>query len=203
MGLLPGCAWDHVEPDVCFETDVQPVFVSYCSTTGCHNPTDRANGYDFTTYAGIMEGVRPGRPEDSDIYEALTDGGDDHMPPPGEPQPTPAQVADIEAWIKDGALETRDCRGDACDTSAAVTYSGDIAPLLATNCGGCHGGGTPSGGLDFSDFATVQQNALSGRISNALRGQGGVQQMPPNSPPLPDCYPLKVDKWVADGAPNN
>ncbi len=101
---LTGCTWDHVpdpnnvEPGLCFETDVMPVFVAYCGTTGlggdgCHNPTERAEDYDFTNYNGIMRGVTAGRPGSSKVIEAMRAGGEDQMPPANRPQPTSEQIA--------------------------------------------------------------------------------------------------------------
>ena len=72
LGLLTGCTWDKVEPDVCFESEVLPIFVTYCSTPGCHNSIDREEDYDLTSYAGIMQGA-PARlaPRDSGLLLGL------------------------------------------------------------------------------------------------------------------------------------
>jgi hypothetical protein len=204
MGLT-SCTWDSVEPEFCFKTEILPVFVSYCSTSGCHNPTDRTEDYDFTTYAGIMDGVKRGRPEDSDIVEAMLAemGDEDHMPPQDQPQPSSEQITLIQDWIRAGAENTERCGGGACDTSAVATYSGDIQPMFQTFCNGCHGSSGASGGLNFSDFATVKLNAENGRIQGAISGDPAYTTMPPNSALLPNCYVVKINQWVAAGAQQN
>jgi hypothetical protein len=201
--LVNGCTWDSVEPDTCFESDVLPVLVTYCTTSGCHNSVDRTEGYDFSNYDGIMQAVRPNRAADSDLYEAMTEQGDDHMPPAGSPQPSADQVEAIRAWIKAGAENSVNCRVSTCDTSAVVSYSATLRPILQGNCLGCHSGGGASGGLDFTDFATFQQASLNGRVQGAMLGSAGYAAMPPAGNPLPACNVDQIDKWVAAGAPNN
>ena len=211
---LTGCTWDHVpdpnnvEPGLCFETDVMPVFVAYCGMTGlggdgCHNPTERAEDYDFTNYNGIMRGVTAGRPGSSKVIEAMRAGGEDQMPPANRPQPTSEQIATIEAWIEAGAANSTGCATVSCDSGVAVTYSGDIQPMLDTYCNGCHGSGSPSAGIDLTNFNVVKQNAISGRLAGVITGNPSYVAMPPNSALLPSCYATKIERWVAAGAPNN
>ena len=211
---LSGCTWDHVpdpntvEPGLSFETDVMPVFVAYCGTTGlggdgCHNPTERAEDYDFTNYNGIMRGVTAGRPGSSKVIEAMRAGGEDQMPPANRPQPTAEQIATIEAWIEAGAANSTGCATVSCDSGVAVTYSGDIQPMLDTYCNGCHGSGSPSAGIDLTNFNVVKQNAISGRLAGVITGNPSYVAMPPNSALLPSCYATKIERWVAAGAPNN
>jgi hypothetical protein len=201
--LMTSCTWDKVEPDVCFESDVLPVFTTYCSSTGCHNATDRVKGYDLTNYAGIMEGIRPKSILSSELVSVLSENGDDHMPPAGYPQPSDGQIASIKAWVKSGAANTTNCSTVSCDTSAAVSYSGDLQPLLGTYCNGCHGGGSPSAGLDLNDYSTVKSVAENGRLQGAMRGSYPYIAMPPTGNLLPACSVDQIDKWVAAGTPNN
>lgn len=204
-GILTGCTWDkaELETGICFESEVLPVMVAYCADSGCHNPQQRVEGYDFTSYGGIMSAVSPGRPANSEMIEAMREGGDDRMPPAGNPQPSAEQIATIEAWIKAGAQNTMNCAGISCDTATAVTYSGDIQPMIATYCGGCHGGSSPSAGLDLNNFSVVKANVVSGRIQGSMSGDPNFTSMPPNSALLPSCYVTKIEQWLADGTPDN
>ena len=201
--LMTGCTWDSIEPDVCFEGKVLPIVVTYCTTSGCHNSIDRVEDYDFTTYNGIMQAVNPKRPFDSDLYEAMTESGDDHMPPAGSPQPSADQIDAIRAWIKSGAENSVNCSFNTCNTTGVISYSTTLVPMLQNNCIGCHSGGAASGGLDFTDFATFQQSAIDGRVQGAMSGASGYAVMPPAGNPLPACNVQQIDKWVAAGAPNN
>jgi hypothetical protein len=201
--MVTGCTYDKVQPDVCFESEVLPIFVTYCSTSGCHNATDRVKDYDLTNYNGIMQGITPNRPGSSDLVQAMGSIGEDAMPPSGSPQPSATQIATIKAWVNAGAVNTTNCATVSCDTAAAVTFSGDLQPMLATNCNGCHSGGSAGAGLDLTVFATVQQNALNGRIQGAMSGDPNFKTMPPSGALLSSCYVTKIEKWVANGAPNN
>jgi hypothetical protein len=201
---LSSCTFDKVQPEVCFESEVLPIFRTYCSTAGCHNSQDLVEGYDFSSYNGIRSAVRPGSPRGSELFEVMVDAGDDHMPPAGSPQPNQAQIDLIEKWIKTGADNSRNCGQAACDTTTAATYSGDIQPMLSTFCIGCHTGANASGGVDLSSFGVVQSTALSGVLEGVLVPGSGFTQMPPNSPsPLPSCNVIKIRDWVAQGAPQN
>ncbi|MFN8394573.1 MAG: c-type cytochrome domain-containing protein [Bacteroidia bacterium] len=200
--LLTGCTWDHVQPDVCFESDVLPVVRNYCGTSGCHDSQSRVEGYDFTNYQGIMQAVSPKHPGSSKLIEAIR-GWEEPMPPRGYPQPSGTQVATIEAWIKSGAANTTGCNTVTCDTSAAVTYSGDIQPMISTYCGGCHGGSSPSAGLDLNSFTVVKDNVVNGRIQGSMTGDPNYVSMPPNSALLPSCYVTKIEQWLAEGTPDN
>ncbi len=205
LTLVSSCSWDHVEQPkvVCFESEVLPLFVTYCSTSGCHNAVDHVEGYDLSTYDGVMRGVDAGRPRNSKVYEAMTKGGEEAMPPSGSPQPTATQVALIGQWITEGANNTTNCATAGCDTSAAVTYSGDIEPVLQTFCIGCHSSGSPSAGLDLTDFNTVKANSQSGRIQGSMTADPNYKTMPPGGALVPSCVVDKIDKWVANGAPHN
>ena len=76
-GLLLGSCQHEVLPkvnasDICFERDVLPIFVSNCAMSGCHDAGTAAEDYILTNYATIMaEGIRPGRPENSKIWEEI------------------------------------------------------------------------------------------------------------------------------------
>ena len=202
---LTGCTWDKVEQPkvVCFESEILPIATSYCGKSGCHGGINPEEDYDFTTYAGIMAAVRPGKPSNSDFYSVLSASGEDKMPPDGNPQPTSEQITLIYQWITEGADNTTDCASVGCDTAAVVTYSGDIAPLMQSYCNGCHGGGSPSAGLDLSSYTTVKQVAQIGRLQGAMRGEPGFKVMPPSGNLVSSCFVDKIDKWVAAGAPNN
>ena len=51
MLLLSNCTHEYIEDinGVCFEEAVLPIFQANCALSGCHNPTDRQEGYDLTT----------------------------------------------------------------------------------------------------------------------------------------------------------
>jgi hypothetical protein len=203
FGLLSGCTWDKVEPEVCFESEVLPIFITYCSTNGCHNSVDREDGIDLSNYLGIMQEVTPKHVAGSEVVEVMNESGEDHMPPNGSPQPSQAQIATIKAWIKSGADNTTNCSTVSCDTAAVVSFGVDIQPLMETYCVGCHSGGNASGGVNLSTYAALTPLAATGRLQGAMAGDPQYAAMPPSGNLLPTCYVDKINKWVAAGSPDN
>ncbi|MBL7976522.1 MAG: hypothetical protein JNJ85_16510, partial [Candidatus Kapabacteria bacterium] len=53
---------------VCFSRDVLPIFLSNCGMSGCHDATTHAEGYNLTTYSGIMRGIVAYNPSGSKCY---------------------------------------------------------------------------------------------------------------------------------------
>ena len=69
---LSDCASDVYNPDVCFQENVLPIFVSNCAMSGCHNSIDKAEEYDLTSYEGIMKGVVANHPSRSEVYKVIS-----------------------------------------------------------------------------------------------------------------------------------
>ena len=56
----------------CFNSDVQPIFLTKCATAGCHDAITAAKGYKLDTYANIIsKDIRPFDATDSKIYTIL------------------------------------------------------------------------------------------------------------------------------------
>ncbi|MDX2146327.1 MAG: c-type cytochrome domain-containing protein [Planctomycetota bacterium] len=85
------------------------LLIQYC--IACHAPTKAKDGVDVSTYASTMAGgdegaiVLPGNPDRSVLLRLMKRPIDarKRMPPRGEPQPSEAEIAVIEAWIARGA----------------------------------------------------------------------------------------------------
>ena len=190
-------------PEVCFETDVLPIFQSNCAKSGCHDAITRADGYRLDTYNHIIaKGVRPGDPSDSEIYEVLLEDGNDRMPPPPNQPLTGSQIKLIYDWIKQGARNTTGC-APTCDSSQ-FTYSGQIKPIMETHCLGCHTGSTDAGGfIDLSTYQGVKEQADLESLLGTINHTTGYSPMPKNSAKLSDCKIALIRKWIQAGAPNN
>lgn len=92
-----------------FQAVVEPLLRAKCY--GCHNENKRKGGLLLTTRAGLLAGGDSGP-----LWDTLAaEGGqllqrlhlplthDDHMPPAGKPQLTPAELALIADWVRAGA----------------------------------------------------------------------------------------------------
>jgi hypothetical protein len=192
------------DPDtVYFQNQILPLILSSCATTDCHDKLTGEQEVLLVDYASIIHygEITPGDPEDSELYEAITeDNEEDRMPPPPKNPLTNEQKNLIKKWIQQGA-KNNFCEED-CDT-LNVTFSGTVWPLVQNNCFGCHSGGNPSGGIPLVDYASVVSVANSGKLYGAISHSPGFSPMPKNGPRLNDCKITQIQIWIENGKPNN
>lgn len=208
IGLLTSCkheipATPGTDTDVCFESDILPLFQSNCAKSGCHDAASREDGYQLDTYANIIaRGIRPGNAAGSKIYEVLLEDGNDRMPLPPNPRLTADQIGKIADWINQGARNTTGC-ATACD-STNITYSGKVRAILQTHCLGCHTGSTATGGfIPLETYQAVKDQVDFGAFPAVIEHATGYSPMPKNSAKLSDCKIAIIRKWIEAGAPNN
>lgn len=190
------CSYDLSTPDVCFQEDILPIFISNCTMANCHNSSN-GEAFDLTTYDGIMEKVTPKHPQLSEVYTTIA--GKNPSMPQGQNKLTALQVNYIKVWIKMGAKNTSNC--SVCDTTN-FSYSGIIQPLLANWCVGCHSGAAAGGGYDFSTYNGVLTAVSNTKLLGSVQHSTGYKPMPKNSQ-LSTCDINAIEKWVNAGAPNN
>jgi hypothetical protein len=103
---LPGLA-AAPEPRDFFETKIRPVLVKNCY--GCHAGS-HMGGLDLTSRQALLKGgnsgpaVVPGNPEGSLLVQAIAYTHPKLKMPMGQPKLPAAEIADLSAWIKDGAI---------------------------------------------------------------------------------------------------
>jgi mono/diheme cytochrome c family protein len=203
--IIPGCTKEYVEDinGVCFERDVLPIFVSNCTTSGCHNSVDKAEGYDLSSYETIIsKGIEPGDYKSSEIYQVLVASfGDEAMPPSPYDRLSDEQIATIALWIEEGAEKTT-CDAGACDT-LNLSFSADIQPILDNSCTGCHSGAAPSGEVNLGTYAGVKAVADDTRLLGSIDHLPGYSRMPQGGNKLSACNIAKISAWINAGAPNN
>lgn len=189
---------------ICFESEILPVIQANCTSAGCHDATTAADGYDFTTYRGILRAVKPGNGNGSKIIKVMRDEDeDDRMPPPPAAPMSPDFIALMIRWIDIGAANVTGCADvNACDTSD-VSYTRDIQPVIQNYCASCHSASSPSGGVVLTTFQGVKTVADNGKLVGSVFHLPGHYAMPPSGVKLPDCDLQKIKTWVDKGAPNN
>ena len=96
------CTHDPVIPDspeVSFSEQIQPIIVSNCARSGCHDGDEE---FSLQTYEEIAGKVKSGDARKSEIYKAMTAlWGESAMPPDGPL--SDQQINLIYAWIMQGA----------------------------------------------------------------------------------------------------
>lgn len=188
--------------NICFESQILPIFLTNCTSSGCHNSIDQADGLNLTTYQGIMKEIKKYKPQESKIYEVITDHGDDMMPPPPRPPLTAEQIELIYNWIWSGAPNDVGC-GQVlnCDTSN-VTYNITVRAILNQHCTGCHNVSVISGGAILTNYNDVKTQVDNGRLWAVITHQAGYSPMPPSGM-LDSCSIRQIDNWINQGAPDN
>lgn len=105
--LVSSCKHDGIPadqfPEVCFQTEVLPIFQNSCGTTGCHGGTRGEGGYTFTDYSSIMKAITAGNADKSKAYQAMTSTF--QLMPPDNALPIDKRTT-IRLWIEQGAKQT-------------------------------------------------------------------------------------------------
>lgn len=88
----PVCAWaDADQRTLAFDAKVRPLLVKYCLS--CHGANKPKAGLNLEAWRGQEKAE-----EWNAIWQRLRSR---HMPPPGQPQPTPAERERMIGWIED------------------------------------------------------------------------------------------------------
>lgn len=195
--IIYACRRDKYIPNVCFKENIQPIFISKCANPGCHNPTDRAEGLDLTTYEGALAAVNPGKSLTSKIWLRIR-GNNPSMPPKTHKPLTEKEQDYIKYWIDFGA-ENSSCGNTTCDTLGFLTYANTVKPLMDLHCAGCHPGGSPTGHA-LDTYAGVKASINTGKFMPAV-DHTGSKPMPLGGNKLPACDISKLKKWINNGLP--
>jgi WD40 repeat protein len=141
-GLLAGgMLLRAADAPVSWYRDVNPVLKRSCN--GCHNPNKLKGEVDTSTYAGLTKpgkhgaNFTSGDPAKSLLWQQVT-GKEPDMPKEGDPL-SPAEVALIERWIREGAKD--DTPADAFSTrlKEPPTYGSlPVITALAISPDGAH-----------------------------------------------------------------
>ena len=92
-----------------FAEVIQPILLQRCSA--CHGPEKQKAELRVDSFEALLKGgndgpaLVPGKAKDSRLIQRLLLplSDEDHMPPEGKPQPTPAEITVLEWWIESGA----------------------------------------------------------------------------------------------------
>lgn len=177
---------------VYFQNTILPILASNCGMSGCHNEESHKEGIVVTDYVSLMNSdiIDRGHGNHSEIYEVITDNGDDIMPPSYMSPLTAAQIDLIKKWIDQGAINNQ-CM--ECDTTV-FTFSGAVLPIIETYCKGCHNAGSSDG--EYFDYTSITADT-------ALVWTNISDGSMPKNTSLSDCQKNVIKKWLDNGAPNN
>jgi mono/diheme cytochrome c family protein len=216
------------EGSVSFQGEVAGILVAKCGR--CHVSESRG-GFQMASFAGLMRGSEagivlvPGDADGSRLIEVIESGD----MPRGGLRVTAEEMETLKAWIAEGAQfdgetpETPLMEMSSASSSAdarleviapsgreTVRFAGDIAPVLARHCTGCHGDGQQaSGNLNLTTFNNLLRGGENGLLFvpgdpseslliHKLRGTGDGERMPRRQPPLDEETIALFETWIAE-----
>lgn len=187
---------------VYFENDILPILRSNCAMQACHDANTQADGIQLTDYSSLMQSgvVKAGNPAHSDLWESITETDPGDRMPLGKAPLSAEQKDLIRRWIAQGAQNNRCNSG--CDTTV-FSYAAAVAPILQTNCNGCHSGSSASAGIRLEQHNEALAQVQNGKLMGSIQHKAGFKAMPYGGGKLNDCEIRIIEKWVEDGAPNN
>ena len=164
--------------DVTYEGSIKGMINSKCAW--CHSPTaSRPRTPYLTTYDEV-------KGQGTAVYQAMTDRGDDRMPPRFvRPQLSSDDVRLFAAW-RDGGYK-KGTPPPPPNPAIGIFYINDIKSLMANQCVGCHGPGAIS--PDLTSYASVKAAANS---ALAAMQNGSM----PKAGPLPSTQIAAFKSWV-------
>lgn len=105
--LMVGCAKNRTKPmktfppgcedTVFFSSQIQPLFMNNCSTTGCHDQSTAQNGYVFENYNQIVNSAE-------DALQTIKHEGGVAPMPSGGPKLNDTLIKQLECWIGQGKI---------------------------------------------------------------------------------------------------
>src|SRR5665648_377168 len=182
---------DQNLPEICFESEVLPIFLNSCAIAGCHDVSGE-RGYVLNNYFDISHAMVPGKPEESPVYKAMiTSFGESRMPP-DKPLSLENRTV-IRLWILQGAKLTscQDPEGQEPGyVNPRACFQRDILPVLVSSCAitGCHDAATHEEGYIFEGYSTTMAavrpgNPAESKLYNVITTASGEDRMPPS--PMP------------------
>lgn len=90
-----------------------------------------------------------------------------------------------------------------CEVPTTSTYSQHVRPILTKYCTACHGGTSPSGGINLETVADIKIYVENGTFMGSINQLSGYSPMPKGSGKLSACQIETIQKWIDSGSLNN
>jgi hypothetical protein len=112
--------------------------------------------------------------------------------------------AALELWGCGGSVSSPTAPSNSItvsdpSTATSLTYSGNIAPILASDCTFCHNSSNRNGGVDLTSYSGVLRTLTPGNANSLLiqvTRPGGL--MYPNFRSTPAEKAETIRKWIVE-----
>jgi uncharacterized membrane protein len=124
----------------------------------------------------------------------------------GSGSPTPVSNPPVTESVATASSGGVGNSATATSSTALVSFSNDVLPILNNRCSSCHSGPMSRAGVDLSSYDSVMnsQTILPGDAQNSLLVQAvEIGQMPRSGEPLTADQIQTIANWVKAGAQNN
>ncbi|MFT3932702.1 MAG: hypothetical protein QM726_03720 [Chitinophagaceae bacterium] len=95
----------------------------------------------------------------------------------------------------------KDVIATPCVLPDVVSYSANIAPIIAANCSDCHSAASPSSGILLDNYDGLNFYAQNGYLYGTISHASGYKPMPDGGAKLNDCTIATIKKWIDNGTP--
>ncbi len=184
-------------PDTAYYADIQAILIANCAMSGCHDAITKAKGVIYGDFATTKS-----KGALTKIMREIS-GANASMPPAPRPILPAVQVALIQKWINQGALE-KVCNPNygSCDTTL-VKFSDYVSPLIQSSCKGCHNPNSTNGGINLTTHAEIKASIQTGKFMGSIKHTTGFSAMPKGGAKMSDCQIKKIQRWINLGALDN
>jgi uncharacterized membrane protein len=207
---------------ICFNTQVLTIIHRSCNMNGCHIASTSAGNFAATNYETIKKAILPGSPQDSKLYQVVSNVSGIIRMPPGNPL-TIQERSIIQTWIAQGGINVScfDTSTHIPDTTVnppidygdSVCFKQSILPIFVSSCAstvGCHNATSRAEGYILTDYSSitgksgsiVPGNPDQSKIYRVITKTEDDDRMPPTGP-LTQAQIALIRQWISEGAINS
>ena len=180
-----------------FESKIRPLLSRHC--IGCHGPEKQKGALRIDNKVGWSIGgesgpaIRPGKPNESLLIQAVRRSGPVSAMPPKEPL-SPGELRDLEKWVQDGAFDPREGKTRLGGMDLAEAKSWWAFQPLARNS-------PPHGDHPIDAFLKMRSSSLGLEFQPLADKRALLRRLAYDLTGLPPSTKL-MDDYLSDHSPS-
>ena len=89
-----------------------------------------------------------------------------------------------------------------CVIADNISYTADIAPIIAASCSDCHSTASNVSGILLDNYDALKFYAQNGFLYGTISHSAGYRPMPDGGGKLSNCTIATIKKWIDNGTPH-